>query len=39
MKLEQESESLLSKHPQTDQRRAELIKKYGSKLSSKNNIA
>jgi hypothetical protein len=45
LQLEEEKESLISKHPKTDQRRAELMKvqqfaikfdscqKYGSKLS------
>jgi len=31
----EERESLISKHPKTDQKRAELTKKYGSKLASK----
>jgi len=35
--LDEEKESLISKpssHPKTDERRAELMKKYGSKMSS-----
>jgi len=35
--LDEEKETLISKpsqHPKTDERRAELMKKYGSKLSS-----
>jgi len=31
----EERESLIAKHPKTDQKRAELAKKYGSKLASK----
>ncbi len=34
-----EEESLISKHPKTDSRRAELMKKYGSKLSSNTTSA
>jgi len=37
MQKEEEKESLISKHPKTDARRSELLKKYGNKLSSTQN--
>jgi len=36
IQMEEEKENLISKHPKTDARRAELEKKYSSKLSSTN---
>jgi len=35
MQNKEERELLVSKHPKTDERRAELVKKYGSKLASR----
>jgi len=38
LQLEEEQEGLVSKHPKTDERRAELVKKYSSKLKPTSDV-
>jgi len=37
IQMEEEGEGLISKHPKSDSRRAELMKKYGSKINTTSN--